>query len=197
MQWWQVGRRGMTAGVIALLIAPAEVVQAHPAPIVATSPDPVCAARIALPERGSLWAPPLDRIITGQLPELPLRDALDRLAAMAHLELSYSADLLPAGRRVCLALERVPVGAVLESLLAGTSLRSIVLGASQVVLAPSRRDGGSAGVSGAPVMARHASVLDRVVVTGSPDGAPERGSPFALDVIEGALSGMPGGVRGL
>ena len=189
MTWWQVGRRGMTAGAIALLIAPATVVQAHAAPAPATAPDPVCAVRIALSERSSLWAPPLDRIIKVQLPDLPLREALDRLAALARIELSYSAELLPPDRRVCLALDRVPVGAVLESLLTGTSLRSIVLGTSQVVLAPSRTEGGtapSAGGSGVPVMARHASVLDRVVVTGSPDGAPQRGSPFALDVIDGA-----------
>jgi len=43
----------------------------------------------------------------------------------------------------------------------------------------------SSVLSSAP-MARRASVLDRVVVTGSPDGAPQRGSPFALDVIDGA-----------
>lgn len=202
MWWWQVGRRGVTVGAIAVLIAPLSVVRAERASVLATRPsDPVCAARLGAQERSSLWAPPLDRIVNLHVPEVSIREALDRLAVVAKIELSYSAELLPVGKRVCLALDRVPVGAVLESLLSGTALRSIVLGTTQVVLAPSRAgvvaDGGSsAGVapsaselasvlSSAP-MARRASVLDRVVVTGSPDGAPQRGSPFALDVIDGA-----------
>lgn len=199
---WQVGRRGVTVGAIAVLIAPLSVVRAERASVLATRPsDPVCAVRLGAQERSSLWAPPLDRIVNLHVPEVSIREALDRLAVVAKIELSYSAELLPVGKRVCLALDRVPVGAVLESLLSGTALRSIVLGTTQVVLAPSRAgvvaDGGSsAGVapsasvlasvlSSAP-MARRASVLDRVVVTGSPDGAPQRGSPFALDVIDGA-----------
>ena len=202
MWWWQVGRRGVTVGAIAVLIAPLSVVRAERASVLATRPsDPVCAVRLGAQERSSLWAPPLDRIVNLHVPEVSIREALDRLAVVAKIELSYSAELLPVGKRVCLALDRVPVGAVLESLLSGTALRSIVLGTTQVVLAPSRAgvvaDGGSsAGVapsaselasvlSSAP-MARRASVLDRVVVTGSPDGAPQRGSPFALDVIDGA-----------
>ncbi len=199
---WQVGRRGVTVGAIAVLIAPLSVVRAERASVLAARPsDPVCAVRLGAQERSSLWAPPLDRIVNLHVPEVSIREALDRLAVVAKIELSYSAELLPVGKRVCLALDRVPVGAVLESLLSGTALRSIVLGTTQVVLAPSRAgvvaDGGSsAGVapsaselasvlSSAP-MARRASVLDRVVVTGSPDGAPQRGSPFALDVIDGA-----------
>ena len=202
MWWWQVGRRGVTVGAIAVLIAPLSVVRAERASVLAARPsDPVCAVRLGAQERSSLWAPPLDRIVNLHVPEVSIREALDRLAVVAKIELSYSAELLPVGKRVCLALDRVPVGAVLESLLSGTALRSIVLGTTQVVLAPSRAgvvaDGGSsAGVapsasvlasvlSSAP-MARRASVLDRVVVTGSPDGAPQRGSPFALDVIDGA-----------
>ena len=195
---WQVVRRGVTAGAIAVLIAPLSVVHAGHAPTLAARPsDPVCAVRLGAQERSSLWAPPLDRIVNLHVPDVPLREALDRLAVVAKIELSYSAELLPAGKRVCLALDRVPVGAVLESLLSGTSLRSIVLGTTQVVLAPSRAgfvaEGGSSGgaapsaseASSAP-RSRRASVLDRVVVTGSPDGAPQRGSPFALDVIDGA-----------
>ena len=198
MWWWQVGRRGVTVGAIAVLIAPLSVVRAERASVLAARPsDPVCAVRLGAQERSSLWAPPLDRIVNLHVPEVSIREALDRLAVVAKIELSYSAELLPVGKRVCLALDRVPVGAVLESLLSGTALRSIVLGTTQVVLAPSRAgvvaDGGSSagfapsasGLSSVP-MARRARVLDRVVVTGSPDGAPQRGSPFALDVIDGA-----------
>ncbi len=145
--------------------------------------DPVCASRVSVADRASAWAAPLDRIVSLQLPNAALRDALDHVAGLARIELSYSNELLPPARRVCLTLDRVPVGAVLETLLAGTTLRAVVVGSLQVVLAPSRPV--SAGLSVAP-MARRASVLDRVVVTGTPDGAPQRGSPFALEVIEGA-----------
>jgi outer membrane receptor protein involved in Fe transport len=196
----------LTVGAITVLIAPGAVVRADRAPAMPerVSPavsqvvsDPVCAVRLGAQDRSSLWAPPLDRIVNLRVPDVSLREALDRLAMVAKIELSYSAELLPAGKRVCLTLDRVPVGAVLESLLAGSALRSIVLGSTQVVLAPSRAgtavDGTSpvdvaravSGMSGTTT-ARRSSVLDRVVVTGSPDGAPQRGSPFALDVIDGA-----------
>lgn len=144
--------------------------------------EPTCTATVMSADRAGLWAPPLDRLVTLRVSETTVRDAVDRLAAAAHVELSYSADLLPANRRVCLALERVPVGAVLDHLLDGSSLRPIVLGSTQVVLAPSRA---VARADDAPVT-RRSSMLDRVVVTGSPDGAAQRASPFALDVLDGA-----------
>lgn len=158
-------------------------------PVKGPGAEPVCATRVAAQDRASLWAPPLDRIVSIRVTDVPVRDALDRVASQARVELSYSSELLPGGRRVCLALERVPVGAVLESLLVGSGLRPIVLGAAQVVLAPSRPVAVTTTTTAAPVdretSVRRASVLDRVVVTGSPDGAAQRGSPFALDVIEG------------
>ncbi|WP_411278957.1 TonB-dependent receptor [Gemmatimonas sp.] len=189
----------MTVGAIAVLIAPLAVVRAASAPVAsAPASDPVCAVRLGAQERSSIWAPPLDRIVKLHVPDVPIREALDRLAVVAGIELSYSAELLPAGKRVCLTLDRVPVGAVLESLLSGTTLRSIVLGTRQVVLAPSRAGvvaeagtgavstGALASTGSSHALSRRASVLDRVVVTGSPNGAPQRGSPFALDVIDGA-----------
>ena len=189
-------QRGITVGVIIGLLAPGAVSRADGAP------EPVCAVRLGAQERSSIWAPPLDRIVNLQVPSGSVREALDRLAVVAKIELTYSAELLPTDKRVCLALDRVPVGAVLESLLAGTTLRSIVLGTTQVVLAPSRAAAPnglapatlsepSATASNA-VTFRRASVLDRVVVTGSPDGAPQRGSPFALDVIDGATLARQG-----
>jgi iron complex outermembrane receptor protein len=182
-------RRGTTAGAMATLlaglVAPVAVVHAAaPMPM----REPACTVQIATQDRASLWSPPLDRIVSAKLPELPVRDALERLASIAKVELSYSAELLPQGRRVCLSFDHVPVGAVLESLLSGSTLRAVVLGTSQVVLAPTR----TPVIAEAVPMTRRASVLDRVVVTGSPDGAPQRGSPFALDVIEGATLAQHG-----
>ncbi|HEY0928640.1 MAG TPA: TonB-dependent receptor [Gemmatimonas sp.] len=151
--------------------------------------EPTCVARLVSDDRTALWAPPLDRIVNVRLADLSLRDALDRVAAIAKVELSYSNDLLPDDRRVCLSLDRVPVGAVIESLLSGSTLRPIVLGTTQVVLAPTRER--AVAVESA-VIPRRASVLDRVVVTGSPDGAAQRGSPFALDVVDGATLAQHG-----
>lgn len=182
-------RAGAIVTLLASMLAPASAwaaVTGTPSPRthdrVRVRDEPTCVVPSTSDDRAALWAPPLDRIVTVRLAEGSVREAVDRLAAVAHVELSYSAELLPAAKRACLVAERVPVGAVLESLLAGTSLRPIVLGSTQVVLAPSRV---GASTGDAPV-SRRASVLDRVVVTGSPDGAPQRGSPFALDVIDGA-----------
>lgn len=144
--------------------------------------DPACTSVVPSADRAALWAAPLDRLVTFKVNAVSVRDAVDRLAAAARLELSYSAELLPADRTVCLTVERVPVGAVLDHLLGGSTLRPIVLGSTQVVLAPSRA---VARTESMP-MSRRSSLLDRVVVTGSPDGAAQRGSPFALEVLDGA-----------
>ena len=163
-----------------------DVVQASVAPYHASSqPSLKCVAKPLTTNGTTSWAAPLDRVVTIRLPDASVRDALEQVARTAGLELSYSRELLPLERRVCLRVSLVPVGAVIEAMLEGSTLHPIVVSASQVVLAPAR---------GAPVgqmsptgsISRRASVLDRVVVTGTPDGAAQRGSPFALDVIDGA-----------
>ena len=78
-------RRGWTVGVIAVLIAPLAVVRAERAPVLPvrlaeTVSDPVCAARLGAQDRSSLWAPPLDRIVNLRVPDVSLREALDRVA---------------------------------------------------------------------------------------------------------------------
>ena len=182
------GRRNRAVrAAVALLVAwgvlPVRTALASPGvPARTGHTDPSCTVRVPAADRAALWAPPLDRLVSLRVSDLAVRDAVDHLAGVARLDLSYSADLLPATKRVCLALERVPVGAVLDHLLQGSVLSPIVLGSAQVVLAPSRT---STGVPVATV-SRRTSLLDRVVVTGSPDGAAQRGSPFALDVVDGA-----------
>lgn len=192
-------RRYLVAGVIALSIARAAFVfpraaSAQTSSAVAALParayardaavavEAGCTVRAASIDRGSSWAAPLDRIVNARLTDVSLRQALDSMAGLARIELSYSAELLPRDRRVCVAIDRVSIGAVLETLLSGTTLRPIVIGTSQIVLAPSRETTGLDVATNT----RRASVLDRVVVTGTPDGASQRGSPFALDIIEGA-----------
>jgi iron complex outermembrane receptor protein len=131
--------------------------------------------------RAATWHAPLDRALTLTTGPLTLRDALERVGKESGIQLSFSTDMLP-NRSVCMAFDRTPVGAALEALLAGISMRAMVVGETQVVLAPVRANIASDSVG----FARTSSVLDRVVVTGSPDGAPQRGTAFGLDVIDRA-----------
>lgn len=111
-----------------------------------------------------------------------LRDALDRLAAAARIRLSYSAELLELSRPVCLEYESTSVSRVLDDLLAGASVRPVVLGADQIVLTPTIAQ--AAAAEAAPIL-KSVGMLDRVVVTGSTVGASQRSLPIALDVVGG------------
>lgn len=111
-----------------------------------------------------------------------LRDALDRLAAAAHIRLSYSAELLDLSRPVCLEYPSTPVGHVLDDLLTGTPVRPVVLGTDQIVLTPAVTP--VAAIESAPIL-KSVGMLDRVVVTGSTVGASQRSLPVALDVVDG------------
>src|SRR5262249_34141800 len=129
------------------------------------------------------WTPPLDRPVTIHATELSLRNALDRVAASAKLRLSYSAEALPLDRTACVSADGTPVGAVLTDLLAGANVSTVVVGADQVVLAP--RVAPPAAHQDPPPPPRSPEVLDRVVVTGSAIGAPERELTVGLDVVNG------------
>lgn len=133
------------------------------------------------------WIGVLGRRISLHGHDVSLRDALDRLAAAAHIRLSYTAEQLPLTRPVCLAYESATVGSVLTDLLAGTTLRSVTAGSDQVVLAPTPQPEATAASQGSPAvtMLKQVSVLDRVVVTGNAAGGSQRGLPVALDVITG------------
>lgn len=139
---------------------------------------------IAFPEIGATttWSTPLDRPVSATMSVLSLRAALDRLSAIAKIRLSYSAELLPLDRAVCLSSDGLPIGRVLEELLTGTNVGPVAVGADQVVLAP--RAPRNEPVAPAE-MAQTTSVLDRVVVTGSAMGAPERELTVGLDVLNG------------
>ena len=138
---------------------------------------------IAFPETGvTKWTTPLDRPVNAHMSVLSLRAALDRLSALTKIRLSYSAELLPLDRAVCLSSDGQPIGRVLDDLLTGTNVGAVVVGADQVVLAP--RAPRTTAVE-APEMAQTTSVLDRVVVTGSAMGAPERELTVGLDVLNG------------
>jgi iron complex outermembrane receptor protein len=129
------------------------------------------------------WSAPLDRPVTLHAADLSLRDALDRVAALAGIRLSYSAELLPLDRRVCANADAAPAGRVLEDLLSATNVVPVTAGGDQVVLSPRPPQSGRADA--APELARSVGMLDRVVVTGSAVSAPARESSVDLDVVPG------------
>lgn len=163
------------------LTAAAMLLCAQPALLQAAEPS--CPMRPVSTEHRVAWASPLDRVVSVRLTEVTVREALDRLARLAKIGLTYSNELLPEEGRLCLTFDQVPLGSALELLLSGSRLRPVALGDAQVVLAPMQDRAPSIEPLTA---ARQASVLDRVVVTGSPDGVAERGAPFAVDVVDGA-----------
>jgi iron complex outermembrane receptor protein len=121
---------------------------------------------------------PLERRISLHVRDVALRDALDRIAAAGNFKLSYSGDNLPLDRRVSVWRDTTRVSDVLDELLRSFPVTAVALPDDQVVLtprAPEPRD----------TVARFVTVLDRVVVTGSAIGAPERSLPIALDVVAG------------
>ncbi len=97
--------------------------------------------------------------------------------------MTYSGDLLPAGRRLGLALDRVPVGAVIESLLSGSGLRTVIMGCARVVLAPV--DKNDAAVVAAPAISRRTRLLGPILVTGSSQAVSQRSAAFAMEVVDG------------
>ena len=123
-----------------------------------------------------VWPAPLDRTVSLRASGIPLRDALDRLSAAARVRLSYASDLVPLDRRVCVAAAREPLGDVLAALVAGYRAEPRVV-TGQVVLAP-------AADTVTPIE-RRVNVLEGIVVTGSPAGAPRRALTVAMDAVSG------------
>jgi iron complex outermembrane receptor protein len=161
------------SGAAALFVAQSASAQTR-----ACSPAPADSALLA----SAQWSAPLDRPVSVHAAALSLRDALDRVAAIAKIRLSYSSGIVPLDRAVCLAAVAAPVGRVLSQLLLGANVTPIAVGTDQVVLAPRAP---SAPPAAAPDAAPPVGVLDRVVVTGTGTGAPERELTVGLDVIDG------------
>lgn len=121
------------------------------------------------------WSAPLDAIVSLTV-RSTLRDALDRVGSESGVPLAYSSDLVPLSRQVCVAAHAQPLGRVLGALLTGTGVEAIVVG-GRVVLSPAAR-------SPEP-LTRRASMLERVIVTGSAIAAPRRALTMSVDVIDG------------
>jgi iron complex outermembrane receptor protein len=127
------------------------------------------------------WPAPLDHAVSFRARDVSLREALDRLSAAARVRLSYSSDLLPLARRVCVAAREEPLGAALARLMAGTGMEATVV-AGQVVLAPART---GTPASGAGSVTERVNALDAIVVTGSAAAAARRSVTVGLDVVDG------------
>jgi outer membrane receptor for ferrienterochelin and colicin len=138
---------------------------------------PGSAARGALPR----WESPLDRVIAIHTHGISLGDALDRVAVLAGVRISYSPELLRLDREVCLSVDSTAVGNVLVDLLTGMNVVPVPGGGDQIVLAPRP----PAGRPNAPEMAPSLEMLKRVVVTDSGESAPARERTIALDVVTG------------
>src|SRR5688500_19762619 len=103
----------------------------------ATHAQSVCASTAAVdPATSTGWPAPLDRVFQFQARNVSLRDALGRLAASARVRLSYSSELLPLDRRVCVSRDEVSVGDAFVELLRGTGLEPRAVAADHVALAP-------------------------------------------------------------
>jgi outer membrane receptor protein involved in Fe transport len=150
-----------------------------------TLPGGGCSAAAPAPRH---WPAPLDRTVSLHARDVSLRSALDRLAAAAHVDLAYSADLLPLDRAVCVSRQGVPAGDVLAELLLGVAVEPVVAGPGHVVLAPVRAPAPRGDTLPGDVS------LDRIVVTGTPAGAPERSLPLAVEVLDrGRLAALATG----
>ena len=153
---------------------------------VAAAQETPCDVRVSanvVEHEGRAWPAPLSRVVRLTAGLLPLRTVLDRLASDAVIRLSYSPDLLPVDRRVCLADGETTVGDALATLLEHTGIAPVIAGPDQIVLAPTRV---AAAAEATPELARTTGRLERVVVTGTATGGPERASPFALSVVDGS-----------
>ena len=171
------------AVVMRLAVASIVAAFALVVPGVSAAAQTACTVSSTLPARIAQhqWPAPLDRQVTLEGEQVTLRDGLTRLAAAARVRFSYVAELLPLDRQLCLAYRAVAVGDVLSEMLRGTELEPVVAGGDQVVLAPAHRTA-STDVDD-EVDARRASVLDRVVVVGTPSDNSQRSVPISLDVV--------------
>jgi iron complex outermembrane receptor protein len=147
-----------------------------------TSAAAACARPAGAAAARGRWPAPLDRVLALREEPAALRAALDRLAQAARVRLSYSPDLLPLDRPVCVRADGATLGDALAAALDGTGVAPVVAGADQVVLAPARA---SAALGAVPLQARSTGRLQRVVVTGTATGSVERSSPYGLTVLEG------------
>ncbi|MGQ0813421.1 MAG: TonB-dependent receptor plug domain-containing protein [Gemmatimonadota bacterium] len=127
------------------------------------------------------WPSPLDRPLTLGPRRLPLKQALDEIAAVAQLRVSYSPEQLPLERVVCIAYSNVALGDVLAHLLKGISVQAVLARANHIVLTPvtaDRHTGVSVGES------RTVYPLEPVIATANAHALALQRPAHAVTVIE-------------
>jgi len=81
----------------------------------------------------------LARPVSIDVSEMPLKQAINRVAADAKVMINYQAQIVDAyAKRVTVRLKSVPLGRALDQLLAGTTLRVIPDGTTQLVIVDGR-----------------------------------------------------------
>jgi iron complex outermembrane receptor protein len=126
------------------------------------------------------WPVPLDRAVAFDARGVSLRVALDRLAASARIQISYSSELLPLTRRVEMSYDTITVGDALSELLRGTDAVPVVMTEARVVLTRSR-------IPRSPLLRASggAQMMDRVVVTGNAVATRARPLSVGVEIIDG------------
>ncbi len=133
----------------------------------------------------------LARLVSLDVENVTLSDALAQLRHHQGIPLAYSADIIPSKTRITLAVTTKPLGSTLVTLLEGSGLEIVVTREGTVVIVPRRPRGVSTVTRGSSDLAvervRLATGirrLDQLVVMGSAvAGAPEREQPTAVTVI--------------
>lgn len=139
---------------------------------------------LAVSRSATAQAAPLDRRVSVQFHDVSLRDALDRVMALARVRISYSAELLPLDRAVRATFDSATLGTVLAVLLRDVAVTAVASSGNQVVLTPVREVRLDAQRA-IPALAVGTAELDRVVVTGTATGGTQRSLPVALAIIDG------------
>lgn len=125
---------------------------------------------------------PLARRVSVPMTALPLREALDRVAAAANIRLTYVSELLPLDRPCTTPADSTTVLHLLNGLLAGVRVMPVAAGANRVVLAPSQVPLHDVAGESDRVLPR--AELERAVVTGTNDGGTARPLTVALAVVD-------------
>lgn len=140
------------------------------------------------------WHGPLARSVQLDATDLPLRDALARIAEGARVRISHSLASDPLDRRVCATLDDVAVGDALVALLRDLSVRPVAASDDHVVLTPARAQ---ATPAQATTESRPIVSLQPIVVRADPARPTNNRRDLVVDVLDGRrLAEAPHGQLG-
>ncbi len=116
--------------------------RAAPIPTTPSIPAmPTDAARAAGSAMQAESTKPLDRMVTLDLENVRLNDALKEINRQARLGLAYTPRVVPVDRRVTIKEASISAGAALERVLRGTGAKAVVTEAGTVTLVKQGRKG--------------------------------------------------------